>query len=142
MKKSHLKQIVQEEIFKALNENSGYKQLKLTAKGELLLGFVNDDSGKNIDYHINTNEENLIQDIGMYIDELYGDNKFTDLEIFAIDIASQEYQDIERGKISILRNIKIAINKGWVEIVPYIGQFGKNDKDWDWLDPEDSDIPV
>lgn len=142
MKKSELKQIIKEEIHKLLNEDSGYKMLKFTAKGKLLNDFINDDSKKAEEYHLNTRDENIIQDMGMYINEMYGDNKFTSLEIFALDIAGHEYQNPELGKSKILRKIKMAINKGWVEVVPYTGKFGDNSKDKNrpWLDPEDVNV--
>lgn len=121
-----------------LNESNTYSQLEFTAKGQLLSNFLNSDSGKNEDYHLNTRDENIIQDIGMYIDELYGDNKFTSLDVFALDIASQEYQDPQKGAINVLRKIKTAINKGWISVVPYKGDLSKDKVDPNkfWLNPE------
>jgi len=141
MKKSQLKFLIKEEIRKILKENNTYSQLEFTAKGQLLSDFLNDDSGKNEDYHLNTRDENIIQDMGMYIEEMYGDNKFTSLDVFALDIASQEYQDPQKGAINVLRKIKTAINKGWVSVVSYKGDLSKDkvDPDKPWLDPESED---
>jgi hypothetical protein len=68
-------------------------------------------------------------DMGMYIDGLYGKNRFTNLDIFALDIASEEYQNPEFGRSEIIKKINIAIKKGWVKIVPYKGNFKDDDKD-------------
>lgn len=58
--------------------------------------------------------------MGMYVtDGLYADNKFTNLDIFALDIASGEYQDPQLGRQKVLNKINRAIQKGWIKIVPY-----------------------
>lgn len=136
MKKSELRQIIKEEIQKVLNETQ-YNQLELTSKGKLLLNFLNSDieSNKPENYHLSSRDEQILMDMGMYItDGLYGDNKFTNLEMFALDIASAEYQDPESGRLKIIKKIKRAIEQGWVKIVPYKGNAfkSKNDNDDDY----------
>ena len=130
MKKSELRQIIKEEIQKILNE-SQYSQLELTPMGELLLNFINNDieSDKPENYHLSSRDEQILMDMGMYIDGLYGKNRFTNLDIFALDIASEEYQDPEFGRSKIVKKINDAIKKGWVKIVPYKGNFDDDDRD-------------
>jgi hypothetical protein len=127
MKKSELQQIIKEEISKVLNE-SQYNQLELTSTGELLLNYLNSDveSDKPENYHLSSRDEQILMDMGMYIDGLYGDNKFSNLDIFALDIASGEYQDPQFGKNEIIKKINRAIQKGWVKIIPYNGNPFKN----------------
>jgi len=122
MEKPKLKQLIREEIKNILNE-SLYSQLELTPMGELLLNSINNDveSDKPENYHLSSRDEQLIMDIQMYIDGLYGDNKFTNLDVFALDIASAEYIDPEFGRPKIVRKINRAIQKGWAKIVPYKG---------------------
>ena len=129
MKKQELQQIIREELGKILYE-SQYSQLELTPMGELLLNFINNDieSDKPENYHLSSRDEQILMDVQMYIDGLYGDNKFTNLDIFALDIASEEYQDPEFGRSKIVKKINAAIKKGWVKIVPYKGNFKDNDK--------------
>ena len=71
MKKSELQQIIKEEISKVLNE-SQYNQLELTLTGELLLNYLNSDveSDKPENYHLSSRDEQILMDIGMYIDGL------------------------------------------------------------------------
>ena len=129
MKKSELKQLIKEEISKILNE-SQYNQLELTPMGELLLNYLNSDveSNKPENYHLSSKDEQILMDMGMYTtDGLYVDNKFTNLDIFALDIASGEYQDPQLGKQKVLNKINRAIQKGWIKIVPYKGNPFKND---------------
>jgi len=116
-----------------LNE-SQYSQLELTPVGELLLNYLNSDveSDKPENYHLSSRDEQILMDMGMYVtDGLYADNKFTNLDIFALDIASGEYQDPQLGRQKVLNKINTAIKKGWVKIVPYKGNSfkGKNDDD-------------
>ena len=127
MKKSQLKQIIKEEIQNILNE-SQYSQLELTPMGKLLLNYLNSDveSDKPENYHLSSRDEQILMDMGMYIDGLYGDNKFSNLDIFALDIASGEYQDPQFGKNEIIKKINRAIQKGWVKTVPYKGNPFKN----------------
>ena len=69
-----------------LNE-SQYSQLELTPMGELLLNYLNSDveSDKPENYHLSSRDEQMLMDMGMYItDGLYADNKFTNLDIFAL----------------------------------------------------------
>ncbi len=105
-----------------LNE-SQYSQLELTPMGELLLNYLNSDveSDKPENYHLSSRDEQILMDMGMYIDGLYGDNKFSNLDIFALDIASGEYQDPQLGRQKVLNKINTVIKKGWVKIVPYKG---------------------
>jgi len=127
MKKSELQQIIKEEISKVLNE-SQYNQLELTSTGKLLLNYLNSDveNDKPENYHLSSRDEQILMDMGMYIDGLYGDNKFSNLDIFALDIASGEYQDPQFGKNEIIKKINRAIQKGWVKIIPYKGNPFKN----------------
>jgi hypothetical protein len=112
---------------KVLSE-SQYSQLELTPIGELLLNYLNSDveSNKPENYHLSSRDEQILMDIGMYIDGLYGDNRFSNLDLFALDIASGEYQDPQFGKSEIVKKINRAIQKGWVKIVPYEGNPFKN----------------
>ena len=133
MKKSKLQQIIKEEIQKVLNEQQ-YYQLELTQMGELLLNYLNSDveSDKPENYHLSSRDEQILMDMGMYTtDGLYADNKFTNLDIFALDIASGEYQDPQLGRQKVLNKINTAIKKGWVKIVPYKGDISKNRNDDD-----------
>ena len=127
MKKLEVKQIIKEEIYKIINE-SQYNQLELTSMGGLLLNYLNSDveSDKPENYHLSSRDEQILMDMGMYIDGLYGDNKFSNLDIFALDIASGEYQDPQFGKNEIIKKINKAIQKGWVKIIPYNGNPFKN----------------
>ena len=120
--------ITESQYKQKLNESSQYSQLKLTPMGELLLNYLNSDveNDKPENYHLSSRDEQILMDMGMYVDELYGDNKFTNLDIFALDIASGEYLDPQRGKNEIIKKINKAIQKGWVEIVPYDGNPLKN----------------
>jgi len=120
MKKFELKQLIKEEISKVLNEFQ-YNQLELTPMGELLLNYLNSDveSDKPENYHLSSRDEQILMDMGMYIDGLYGENRFTNLDIFDLAIASGEYQDPQFGKNEIIKKINRAIQKGWVKIIPY-----------------------
>ena len=116
-----------------LNE-SQYSQLELTSMGELLLNYLNSDveSDKPENYHLSSRDEQILMDMGMYTtDGLYADNKFTNLDIFALDIASGEYQDPQLGRQKVLNKINTAIKKGWVKIVPYKGNPFKDKNDDD-----------
>jgi hypothetical protein len=110
-----------------IKENTN-NQLELTPIGELILNYLNSDveSDKPENYHLSSRDEQILMDMGMYIDGLYGDNKFSNLDIFALDIASGEYQDPQFGKNEIIKKINRAIQKGWVKIVPYNGNPFKN----------------
>lgn len=133
MKKSELKQLIKEEISKILNE-SQYNQLELTSTGELLLNYLNSDveSDKPENYHLSSRDEQILMDMGMYVtDGLYADNKFTNLDVFALDIASGEYQDPQLGRQKVLNKINRAIQKGWVKIIPYKGNPFKDKNDDD-----------
>ena len=123
-----------------INESSDLKQLELTERGEMMLNYINNDveNDKPENYHISSQDEQTLMDLGMWIDGLYGDNKFTNLDVFALDIASQEYQDAQLGAKKIINKINQSINKGWVKIVPY--KNNSNDDDKFWLDREDSDV--
>ena len=127
MKKSELKQLIKEEIGKILNE-SQYNQLELTLMGELLLNYLNSDveSNKPENYYLSSKDEQILMDMGMYIDGLYGENRFTNRDIFALDIASGEYQDPQFGKNEVIKKINRAIQKGWIKIIPYSGNPFKN----------------
>ena len=105
-----------------------YSQLELTPMGELLLNYLNSDveSDKSENYHLSSRDEQILMDMGMYIDELYGENRFTNLDMFALDIASGEYQDPQFGKNEVIKKINRAIQKGWVKIIPYKGNPFKN----------------
>jgi len=105
-----------------------YSQLELTPTGELLLNYLNSDveSDKPENYHLSSRDEQILMDMGMYIDELYGENRFTNLDMFALDIASGEYQDPQFGKNEVIKKINRAIQKGWVKIIPYKGNPFKN----------------
>jgi hypothetical protein len=100
--------------------------------GELLLNYLNSDveSNKPENYHLSSKNEQILMDMGMYVDGTYGINRFTSLDIFALDIASEEYQNPEVGRKEIISKINTAIKKGWVKIVPYEGSF-KDDDDKD-----------
>jgi hypothetical protein len=116
-----------------LNE-SQYSQLELTPMGELLLNYLNSDveSDKPENYHLSSRDEQILMDMGMYTtDGLYADNKFTNLDIFALDIASGEYQDPQLGRQKVLNKINTAIKKGWVKIIPYKGNPFKDKNDDD-----------
>jgi hypothetical protein len=127
MKQSELRQIIKEEISKVLNEQQ-YSQLQLTQMGELLLNYLNSDveSDKPENYHLSSRDEQILMDMGMYIDDLYGENRFINLDMFALDIASGEYQDPQFGKNEVVKKINRAIQKGWIKIVPYKGNPFKN----------------
>jgi len=118
MKQSELRQIIKEEISKVLNEQQ-YSQLQLTQMGELLLNYLNSDveSDKPENYHLSSRDEQILMDMGMYIDDLYGENRFINLDMFALDIASGEYQDPQFGKNEVVKKINRAIQKGWIKIV-------------------------
>ena len=133
MKKSELRQLIREEISKVLNETQ-YNQLELTPTGELLLNYLNSDveSDKPENYHLSSRDEQILMDMGMYVtDGLYADNKFTNLDVFALDIASGEYQDPQLGRQKVLNKINRAIRKGWIKIVPYKGNPFKDRNDGD-----------
>lgn len=129
-----MKKQLNEEIIKRMQKLAGIikentnNQLELTPIGELILNYLNSDveSDKPENYHLSSRDEQILMDMGMYIDGLYGDNKFSNLDIFALDIASGEYQDPQFGKNEIIKKINRAIQKGWVKIVPYNGNPFKN----------------
>ncbi len=94
------------------------KSLKLSIVGEELLNatnalFVQDP---NTNYHKLSAEQKLVCDIGMYVEGDYGVNEFEEIEDFALVVASEEYQNPERGKSKIVNKIKRAIKQGLVTI--------------------------
>jgi len=111
-----------------LLKESPYSQLELTPMGKLLLNYINSDveSDKPENYHLSSRDEQILMDMGMYIDGLYGENRFTNLDIFALDIASGEYQDPQLGKNEIVKKINRAIQKGWIKVISYEGNPFKN----------------
>ena len=90
-----MKKQLNEGIIKRMQELAGIikentnNQLELTPIGELILNYLNSDveSDKPENYHLSSRDEQILMDMGMYIDGLYGDNKFSNLDIFALDLA-------------------------------------------------------
>lgn len=136
-----------QELAGITTESSDYFELKLTAKGQLLLDMVNNPSKEGgstsdtgVDYwKLNSREERELADIGMYVEGDYTDNRFKSLTTFALDIATSEYQEPEKKYIFIVQKINRAIKKGWAEIVPSNWN-GKDDKTNPFIDTEE--VPV
>lgn len=94
------------------------KSLKLSIVGEELLNATNAlfVQNPNTNYHKLTAEQKLVCDIGMYVEGDYGVNEFEEIEDFALIIASEEYQDPEKGKKKIVNKISKAIKQGLVTV--------------------------
>lgn len=92
-----------------------YKKLQFTEKGNLL--FNNIKFNNNDDYYKYNKNKQILMDMEMYIDEIYTENKFLNLDEFSLSIAFNEYQDPQIGKKEISLKINKAINKGWVKII-------------------------
>jgi hypothetical protein len=96
------------------------KKLQLTQLGEEKLDRINDLVLQDIDYHDLSKEEKLVADIGLYVDEAYGENKFNSLEEFVEDAMSVEFipEYITEKRIKRRVNkIKKAIKENICEIV-------------------------
>jgi hypothetical protein len=94
------------------------KKLKLSIVGENLLNATTAlfEENLNTNYYKLSSEQRLICDMGMYVEGDYGDNEFENIETFALEIASEEYQDAEKGKGAIVRKINKAIKQGLVTV--------------------------
>jgi uncharacterized protein YwgA len=94
------------------------KNLKLSIVGKNLLDATNAlfEQDPNTNYHKLTAQQKLICDLGMYVEGDYGINEFENIEDFALEIASEEYQDPEKGKDKIIRKINKAIKQDLVSI--------------------------
>jgi hypothetical protein len=96
------------------------KKLQLTQLGEEKLDRINDIILQDIDYHDLSKEEKLVADIGLYVDEAYGENKFNSLEEFVEDAMSIEFipEHVTEKRIKRRVNqIKKAIKENICEIV-------------------------
>jgi hypothetical protein len=102
-------------------ELSYFFKLEFTPIGKMLYDRLMNDQEIPADYHLYSKDEQVITDMGFYIDEDYGvENKFNSLETFAIENANVEYKkEYKNGKREVLRKINKAIERGWVKVVPY-----------------------
>ena len=75
-------------------------QLTKTAKQELKVinkRFLDDDDS---DYDLLTERESLVCDAGMYVNNAYVDNSFTQLDSWCLNTGKSEY---EKGNIQIVK---------------------------------------
>jgi hypothetical protein len=96
------------------------KKLQLTKLGEVELDRINELIIQDVDYHDLSKEDQLIADIGMYVDEAYGENQFNSLEEFIAEAMSVEFvpEYITEKRIKRRVNkIKKAIKENICEIV-------------------------
>jgi hypothetical protein len=96
------------------------KKLQLTQLGEEKLDKITDLIIQDVDYHDLSKEDQLIADIGMYVDEAYGENQFNSLEEFIAEAMSVEFvpEYITEKRIKRRVNkIKKAIKENICEIV-------------------------
>jgi hypothetical protein len=96
------------------------KKLQLTQLGEEKLDKITDLIMQDVDFHDLSKEEKLVADIGMYVDEAYGENQFNSLEEFIEDAMSVEFvpEYITEKRIKRrINQIKKAIKENICEIV-------------------------
>ena len=96
------------------------KKLQLTQLGEEKLNKINDLILQDVDYYDLSKEEKLVADIGMYVEEAYGENKFNTLEEFIEEAMSVEFvpEYITENRIKRrINKIKNSIKENICEIV-------------------------